>query len=347
MTNFNIFAGKNNKKITKTQKKEKTIIIMNKNTIIKCSLFLSYLILIVAIICLWHQEPATPELNLFYNQENVLASLPDYPNRHINKQNWNKGVNVECGKNSSLSKNKFIIIEPCDSISIYGWAIDNDRNCPVSEIYMEINNKFIKGIYGLPRPDIKRELRIQGSSSIGFVFHFDRTLLKNENGEYCQSVKFHMIDKEEKMTISAVEYTLLYKKERPNLPIRKINSPHWEKGLVIERIYGATLDNNTKTITLGNEDIHIGGWYLDLDNNQQVKNMYIAVGNYFYNPTFISDRQDVANLFGLTSPENIGFDAIIPQYVLRDEKGKQFEYIEFFLEDQNGYICEPFKFNLK
>ena len=84
---------------------------MNKNTIIKCSLFLSYLILIVAIICLWHQEPATPELNLFYNQENVLASLPDYPNRHINKQNWNKGVNVECGKNSSLSKNKFIIIE--------------------------------------------------------------------------------------------------------------------------------------------------------------------------------------------------------------------------------------------
>lgn len=321
---------------------------MNKNIIIKCAVFLSYLVLIIAIICLWHQEPVTPELDLFYNHENAEESLPNYPHRDINKQNWNKGVNIENG-NRKFSKNNFIVIEPGDSICLYGWAIDNDRNCPVSDIYMEINGKYIKGIYGLPRPDIKRELKIRVSSYVGFSFHFDRTLLQDETGNYCTKVKFHMIDKEQEMVISAVEYILIYKCKRPNLPIREIVTPTWQKGFILERVYGGILDAENKIITLSNDDenIHFGGWCLDLDNKKTFKNIYIAVGNYFYKPTFIVDRPDVAKLLDQPSSSNIGFEAIIPQYIIRDEKGKQFEYIEFYLEDQDGYICTPFKYYLK
>ena len=133
------------------------------------------------------------------SEEDVEKSLPDYPTRPIYNQKWNKGVNIINDGNKKYAPNKFIIIEPSDSISIYGWAIDNDRNCPISNIYMEANNQYIKGIYGLPKQDIKRDLGIKGSSCIGFIFHFDRKLLQKEDGSYCENVKFHLIYKEEKM----------------------------------------------------------------------------------------------------------------------------------------------------
>lgn len=321
---------------------------MNKNNFTKYIHFTVYLSLIVTIICLWNKEPDTPQLDYFCDIENAKNSLPDYPSREILKEKWNKGINISDGSGNKISNNKFIVIEPHDSLCVSGWAIDNDRNCPISDIYMEINDKYIKGIYGLPRPDIHLDLNVASSSYIGFLFHFDRSLLTNDKGEECQKIKFHMIDKEKEMIISDVEYNLIYKSKRPNTPTRSINSSLWGKGLVIDKIIGGTLNNETKTITLNDENIHIAGWCLDIDHNKPFKNIYLAVGNHFYKPIyFASNRPDVRKLFNLPESDQVSYEFVIPQYVLRDEKGKTYEYLEFYVEDQNGEICLPFKYYLK
>lgn len=310
--------------------------------------FTAYLCFIVGIICLLNQKPVTPQLDYFCDAENIEDKLPDYPIREIKKEIWNYGVNITTGGGNIVSMDKTIVIEPYDSLCIYGWAIDNDRNCPISEIYMKINDKYIKGIYGLPRPDIKHGLKINGSSNVGFMFHFDRNLLIDKNGEFCTKSNFYMIDKESEMIISNVEYNLIHKCKRPNLTGREIVNTAWNKGLIIDRIIGGTLNNETKTIKIDNDNIQIIGWCVDIDNNKAFKHIYIAIGDYFYKPiNFSSERPDVRAVFNLEESARVGFDFIIPQEILLDEKGYLFEYIEFYMEDQNGEICLPFKYYLQ
>ena len=318
---------------------------MNKKDFSKIILFTTYLILIVTIVCLWNKEPATPEIEYFVSEEDVEKSLPDYPTRPIYNQKWNKGVNIINDGNKKYAPNKFIIIEPSDSISIYGWAIDNDRNCPISNIYMEANNQYIKGIYGLPKQDIKRDLGIKGSSCIGFIFHFDRKLLQKEDGSYCENVKFHLIDKEEKMIISDVEYDLIYRITRISDNITKNES--LQKGMVFERVLGGVLDNENKTILSEKRDIHISGWVADIENKLPLKNIFISVGNSFYMPLEVYKRNDVDEVFNLSVSNCIGFKFSIPKYILQDENGNKHEYIQFYLEDKNGIVYEIAKYFIK
>ena len=97
---------------------------------------------------------------------------------------------------SALNSNdgSYIVIEQGDSIALYGWAINTEENQPVDDIYMEINNKYVKGIYGLPMPEIQKKFKIKSSSEIGFLFYFDRSLLKDENGQYCNKLRFHLMN---------------------------------------------------------------------------------------------------------------------------------------------------------
>lgn len=318
---------------------------MYKNAIIKCLTFLVVLVSIVAIICVLNQNSNKKEINYFITKDNVKDERPDYPIAITSNMSHNRGINI---MGSALNSNdgSYIVIEQGDSIALYGWAINTEENQPVDDIYMEINNKYVKGIYGLPMPEIQKKFKIKSSSEIGFLFYFDRSLLKDENGQYCNKLRFHLMNHEKETISSMVEYQLIYKNNKLKNLFRDIISTDWNKGLNLEYIDNGILDKENKTISIEKGEIHINGWIVDIDNRKPCKNLHIAIGNNTFTPSYFSEREDVAAILGMSETNNIGFKFIIHEKFLLNGDGQLYDHIEFYLEDSNGVICQPIRYKL-
>lgn len=310
-----------------------------------------FIIAVIAIIfftvfLLFLFRPSKKTSSLFINGDNVETSLLDYEVRKIQNWEWNKGVVVESTDAGKVMGNT-ILISSSDTIVMYGWAVDIDRRCPASGIYMEVNGKFVKGFYGLPRPDIQAKVGVKDSSTIGFFMYFDRSLLENEQGS-ASEVKFHLIDKEKKMVISSVPFQLMYQSDISNRPERKIESSEWLKGFVLENFGEGVIYQDKRQIesVTAEEFISIVGWAVDIDHKLPLKSLYISMNEKVYKVAYGTHRSDVKEAVGVDQSDNVGFCLSLPRYLFENGDGTLCDHIEFYMEDQEGDLCEPIRYDL-
>ncbi|MBR0503471.1 MAG: hypothetical protein IJJ77_09545 [Paludibacteraceae bacterium] len=282
---------------------------------------------------------------VFISEDNVDRSLPDYKVREIQSGEWNKGVWIE-STDAGVAIGNTLLISSSDTIVISGWAVDIDRKCPASEIYMEINDKFIKGVYGIPRPDVRKQLGLKCSSEVGFYFYFDRRLLVNEEG-MTSVIKFHLIDMEKSMVISSVPFSLIFQSSISDKPTRAIKSEEWLKGLVLDYCGGGViLPEKRQVQSVTNEAvIHIAGWAVDIDHKLPLKSLYLAVNGDIYKIGYGFSRPDVKEAVGISQSDGLGFDVYLPRSLFQNADGTLCDHIEFYLEDKEGYVCEPIRYD--
>lgn len=307
--------------------------------------FIVALIILLTIFLLILFRPSRPHCSNFVNEENVEHSLPDYKVREIDSGEWNKGVCVESINGDSVVGNA-LLIPASDTIVMYGWAVDIDRKCPASEIYMEVNNKFIKGVYGLPRLDIQKQVNVKYSPNVGFYFYFDKRLLENEQ-ELVSEVKFHLVDKEKIMVISSVDFSLIYQSDISGKPTREIETEGWFSGMVLDYCGGGTIQyGEMRTVESISKEklIRMVGWAVDLDHRLPVKSLYLSVNDVVYKMGYGTSRVDVKDALNIAETDKLGFDITLPRTFFQNADGTLCDHIDFYLEDRNGYISGPIRF---
>ncbi len=309
--------------------------------------FIVALIILLTIFLLIIFRPSHPHRSDFVNEENVEQSLPDYKVREIDSGEWNKGVCVESINGDAVVGNT-LLIPASDTVVMYGWAVDIDRKCPASEIYMEVNGKFVKGVYGLPRMDIQKQVAVKCSPNVGFYFYFDRRLLGNEP-ELATDVKFHLIDKEQMMVISAVDFSLMYQSSISEKPTRIVETGGWFSGMVLDYCGGGTIQygatRQVESMTKENL-IRMIGWAVDLDHRSPLKSLYLSVNDVVYKIGYgTTSRIDVKEAIGIEGSDRLGFDITLPRIFFQNADGTLCDHIDFYLEDKNGYISGPIRYD--
>lgn len=306
-------------------------------------------IIILTIIFMFFLHPThRPYMSpVFVSEANVEHSLPNYSVRQIASNDWNKGVFVESINGSAVAGNA-LMIPSSDTIVMYGWAVDIDRKCPASDVFMEVNNKFVKGVYGLPRMDVKKNVGVKISPNVGFFIYFDRHLLQREQN-LSSEVKFHLVDMEKRMVISSVSFPLMYQTNTSEKPTRAIKSEGWFKGLVLEYFEGGTIHNDGARYveSVADEDvIHIAGWAVDIDNKRPLKSMHLSINGIVYEIGYGDSRLDVKEAVGIAESDKLGFNVAMPRKMFQNADGTFCDHIEFYLEDKDGYISEPIRYDL-
>jgi len=303
-------------------------------------------LLIVFLLIFLRPTHSYPSSAVFVSESNADSSLPNYEVREIQSGEWNKGVWIESTDAGGVIGNT-LLISGSDTIVISGWAVDIDRRCPASDIYMEVNGKFIKGVYGIPRPDVRKQVGIKCSSEVGFYFYFDRRLLENEEGTTASEIKFHLIDMEKSKVISSVPFSLIFQSSVSGKPTRSIKTDEWLKGLVLDYCGGGVIVQDKRQVqSIANENvIHMAGWAVDIDHKLPLKSLYMAVNGNLYKIGYGTSRPDVKEAVGISQSDALGFDAFFPRTIFQNADGTMCDHIEFYLEDKEGYICEPIRYD--
>ncbi|MBR4970517.1 MAG: hypothetical protein IKY58_01960 [Paludibacteraceae bacterium] len=263
---------------------------------------------------------------------------PELPVKSVNNISFFNGFVADVC-NGIIMSPPFLCSETMDNITIIGWAINNDQNEELNSLYLEFNGEFIPVEYGLPRPDVQSFFGIPNSDKLGFSITLSHEfLLQHKN---IHTIRFWGVSKDSTYMFSSTNYELIYPQPRPSLPYKtskKLN-------LAINKISAGNIDNTTRTIVIGETShIEINGWAVE--DGKPLQDIFIVINNKVYATTSYTAKEEIKQLFNISSSDEIGFKIILPKQIFLDDDNSFSKEIEFIAITEDGIACEPLKYTL-
>lgn len=89
-----------------------------------------------------------------------------------------------------------------------GWAVDFVNQSVMGDVYLQIEENVIKGVYGIKRNDVAEYFSNDAYLHSGFTFEFDRSLLFDDNGELEDEISFVLVGKDGTFMYEPIVYKL-------------------------------------------------------------------------------------------------------------------------------------------
>ena len=252
--------------------------------------------------------------------------LPDLPIKKFRSSDFYYGVVADVC-NGDVIPVPHLLINESDSVLIEGWAVDVDQKQPLSEMYMEVNDKYYPVSFRFSRDDVAELLNMEVGNKLGFSLHFDKSILKKDDGKWCDKINFYGVNQAEDSLLSPVEYKLLYYGKEPVEPYNQ----NADVQFFLDAVSMGGVDLNNKVISFGSELYpFIYGWCFE--SKLPLSDMLLVVGGKAYKTNYGIERQGVMDFFGLTESNKVGFEIQIPKSILLKGDGTNVDYIDFLYD---------------
>ena len=286
-------------------------------------------------------------INKVYEWKNGLfltvsdaEELPDLPIKKIRTLEFYYGVVADIC-NGEVTPVPHLLINESDSVLIEGWAVDIDKKLPLSDMYMEVNDKYYSVSFLFSRDDVAELLNMEVGNKLGFSLHFDKSILKKDDGKWCDKINFYGVNQAEDSLLSPVEYKLLYYGKEPVEPYNQ----NADVQFYLDAVSMGGVDPNNKVISFGSEPYpFIFGWCFE--SKLPLSDMLLVVDGKAYKTNYGIERQGVMDFFGLTESNKVGFEIQIPKSILLKGDGTNVDYIDFLPIDSNGRVCDRIRYSV-
>ena len=149
-----------------------------------------------------------------------------------------------------------------------------------------------------------------------------------------------------KLNVPASEYVVTI----PQLPEKRIVKKDWNRGVFIDAVNNSPVDNSAELMASSINALmpvtRIAGWAVDLDNNTDVKEVYIKAGEHYFSADYGYRRDDIPEATGVPFTE-VAFKASIPTEYLLNDDGSVIREISFIkLSKDKRTLYEPVVYKL-
>lgn len=134
--------------------------------------------------------------------------------------------------------------------------------------------------------------------------------------------------------------------EKPNLPVRQIQSSDWFQGVVAD-----VCNNQIMTIPYllidRKDSVKIEGWAVDVDNKKPLSDLYMEVDGNYYPAFFKALRDDVADLLSIERGNKLGFSLSFDRNILKSDHSNWVDRLLFHGVNYNGdSLLSPIEYRL-
>ncbi len=120
-----------------------------------------------------------------------------------------KGMWIDSCNGAKVEEQGTIVIdESDDKIKFTGWAVDFNQDMPVSQIYLEIEDKIIKCDYESAKPSVAKVFQNNNLLNTGFSVSFPREYLK---GNTVKQIRFILVGNDGSYKYEPIVYNIIYR----------------------------------------------------------------------------------------------------------------------------------------
>lgn len=265
----------------------------------------------------------------------LLAGLPNLPIVERVSNNFFKGFVADVC-NSKITQPPFLITPDFEDITIEGWAVNIDKNEELKALYLEYNGRIIPTQYNVFRPDVKRQLGLEGSAFLGFKVTLKRDSLNLK--ENSNVVRFWGVDKDSSCIFPSNEYKLIYPVQKP--------SGNYESNkklsFAVTSIANGLADNTLRTLIIEDSPYTTIKGELSL-GKLPVKAIYMVANEITY---LVSYKEKTYNSEQGSESNQYEFDICLPQQEFSPKETEGTNGIEFIVMGKDNRLYSPIKYSI-
>mgnify|MGYP003312934485 CR=1 FL=1 len=265
-----------------------------------------------------------------------LTSKPELP--IIQPNNEKTGIWMDACSGVTTS-NQFLDFNHKDTITLTGWAIDQNNNTNLENIILKVGSSYIKANYGISRNDVKDALGCD-NGNVGFSFSFSKNLLQDQSGFIVDHIELFQITKNAQC-YEPIRYDLIKEPEIPtNKPVHERSEEITNGGIYIDSYSNGSRDSLYIKEIENKGMITISGWAIDTEVKSRLFDIFLKIGSHVLSAQ-TTERPDVQEAYGIDD-SMLGMTFEIPTYMFKNENGEYINQLEIISVDKsNQFLYTP------
>lgn len=261
--------------------------------------------------------------------------LPHLPIVERVSNNYCKGFVADVC-NSKITQPPFLITQNFEDITIEGWAINIDKNEELKALYLEYNGRIIPAQYNDFRPDVKKQIGLNGSAFVGFKITIEQDSLNLEGNS--NIVRFWGVDKDSTCIFPSNEYKLIFPVQKPS----ENYVSNKDLTFAVTSVANGLSDNTLRTLIIEESPYTTIKGELSL-GALPVKTIYMGVNGITY---LISYKQKTNSSEQHSESNRYEFETCLPSQAFSAQEINGTNKIEFIVMGRDNKLYTPIKYSI-